>query len=550
MKNKYFVWLAALAIFVAVAALRPSNQAAAQQTNLLTNPGFEQGYYHQDNIPEIAVPNGWRMYWVDGQPFPGSSGNAARPETVVWNIKDAPPEEQVLLFRDGSYALKIFKGWAPVYAGMSQDVSGLEVGRRYRLAVPIYIDIVETYEGGKRAPSKLDSGQVRLGASNTGVAWRDEANIQYSGWWTAGNIQPFYLAYPVFLYDFTATAETMTVWIEMASKDPYINSGFFMDGLALIALDERDNSVTAPSGSSGSSAPAQPAGPTATPQPTPTPRADGAVVHIVQSGDSFWGLAIQYAGVMGLTPEEAVTAIQELNNNPTFINPGDELIIVPPSQTAVDPTETPAEADVTPTAEAENTPEPTAEPTSEPVAGNTGINTVTNPNTANGICVSAYQDTNGDAQRNKETEPLMADVAVSVFQGGKNVASYVTDGLEEFYCFENLNADTYQVQAFPPAGYQTTTPESWAVAVSEGVIIPVSFGLTAAPQTVADASLTAADTTDGAAPAADTADTAAETSAPAEESGGFLANMSGIILIVAAFLVLMAGVGVYLLRRG
>ncbi|MBK8931270.1 MAG: LysM peptidoglycan-binding domain-containing protein [Chloroflexi bacterium] len=544
MNRKTLVLTAVLAVFILAVTVRPSRQAVAQQANLLTNPGFEEGYYNQDGIPEIAVPTGWRMHWVDGQPFPGSNGNAARPETVVWNIKDAPPNEQTLFFRDGSYALKIFKGWAPVYAGLSQDVSGLEVGRRYRLAIPIYIDIVETYEGGKKAPSNLDSGQVRLGTSAPGAAFRDESAIQYSGWWTAGNIQPFYQAYPVFLHDFTATAATMTVWIEMASKDPYINNGFFMDGFALIALDERDNTVSAPSNPASS----QPAGPTSTPQPTPTPRADGAVVHIVQAGDSFWGLAIQYHEVMGLTAEEAVKAIQELNNNPTYINPGDELVIVPPNQTPPTATPEPVATEATPTAEAEApTVEPTAVLTDTAVTSNTGLNTITNANTANGICVSAFDDANGDAVRDQETEPLMANVAVSVFQGGKNVASYVTDGVAEFYCFENLTAESYQVQAFPPAGYRTTTPESWAVAVTEGVIIPVAFGLTTAPQTVADAAMAADDTAVQATP--ETPATS-DTSAPVEESGGFLSNMSGIILIVVAFLVLLAGVGVFLLRRG
>jgi len=536
MKHNHLALFSALLILVLVAALRPSHQAAAQ-TNLLTNPGFEAGHYSQDNIAEITVPNGWRMHWIDGQPFPGSNGNAARPETVVWNIKDAPPNEQTLFFRDGSYALKIFKGWAPLYAGLSQDVTGLEVGRRYRLSIPIYIDIVETYEGGKHAPGKLDSGQVRIGTSPTGAAWRDEAAIQYSGWWTAGNIQPFYLAYPVFLHEFTATSPNMTIWIEMASKDPYINNGFFVDGLSMVALDQRDNSVPAPAASGGASsggAVAQPSGPTSTPQPTPTPRADGAVVHVVQSGDSFWGLAIQYAGVMGLTPEEAVKAIQELNNNPTVINPGDELMIVPPSQTAVTATEAPTETDVTPATEAENTPEATVEPTAVPTE---------TPAAANGICVTAYDDANGDGQRDQEAEPLMANVAVSLYQGGKNIASYVTDGVAESYCFENLSADTYQVQAYPPAGYRTTTPESWAVDVSEGVVNPVAFGLTAAPQTVADAS--AAESEAMAEPTA-----VAETTSASEESGGFLANAGGIILIIAGFLVLLAGVGVFLLRRG
>ncbi|MFO7679059.1 MAG: hypothetical protein R6X34_03330 [Chloroflexota bacterium] len=524
-------------------------QQAAAQSNLLTNPGFEGGYFNQDGIPEIAVPNGWRMHWLDGQPFNGSNGNAARPETVVWNIKDAPADEQTLFFKDGSYAFKIFKGWAPVYAALSQDVTGLEVGRKYRLAAPIFIDIVESYEGRKRPPTKLDSGQVRLGAGATGVGWRDEANIQYSGWWTAGNISPFYQAYPIFLHDFVATSPNMTVWVEMGSIDPYINNGFFVDGLSLTALDEVVPSVSssAPSSavpSSGGGAVVAVAGPTAPPAPTATPRADGAVVHVVQAGDSYWSLAIQYAATMGLTAEEALTAIPELNNNPAFINPGDELIIVPPGAVAA------PEPEVTPTEEgaAESTEEPIEEPTAESeVAAEPIDDAVAGSQTTNGVCVIVYEDKDGDAVYFIENENLLADAAVTLFQDGSSKASYVTDGINEPFCFENLATGTYQVQVYPPAGYQVTTAESWAVAVAEGVIIPVAFGLAPAPQEVADVSPT--EETDAAAETAETASMEGET-AVAEESGGGLGSISGLLLIGAAVVVLLAGVGVFLLRRG
>lgn len=544
MNIKFYALTAVIALTTLLGAYWLSGPTTTlAQTNLLTNPGFEEGHYNQNNIPEITVPNGWRMHWLDGVPFSGSNGNAARPETVVWNIQDAPLNERQLFFRDGSYTLKIFKGWAPVYAGLSQDVGGLQVGRRYRLSVPVFIDIVESYEGGKQAPGKLDSGQVRLGASNAGVGWRDEANIQYSGWWTAGNIQPFYLAAPIFIHEFTATSETMTVWIEVASKDPYINNGFFIDGLALVALDAVAPVAPPPAagGGSGAPAPAQPAAPTVPPPPTPTPRADGAVVHIVQAGDSFWGLAIQYANVMGLAPEDAVRTIQELNNSPAVINPGDELIIVPPragaaATAAVEVPETEEEVAEEETAVAEPEPEPTEEPEAE------------TPGMTNGICVSAYHDLNGDGQRDVNTEPLMGDAAITVFQGGRTVASYVTDNERESYCFENLPAETYQVQVFPPAGYQATTPESWAVVVAQGVIIPVSFGLAEAPQMVAAADLGRMAEEEMASLAA--VEETAVSPDPAPESSGGLASVSGIILIAAAVLVMLAGVGVYLLRRG
>lgn len=536
MKIKSIVLLFMLASILFVALSLSGNQAIAQE-NLLTNPGFEGGYFNQDGIPEIAVPNGWKMHWLDGQTFPRSNGAAARPETVVWNIKDAPESEQSLFFRDGSYALKIFKGWAPVYAAISQDVTGLEVGRKYRLAAPVYIDIVETYSNRKHAPEDLDAGQVRLGAAPTGTAWLDEDNINYSGLWTAGTTSPFYLSYPVFIHDFTATSENMTIWVEMGSKQPYINNGFFIDGLSLTALEEVDPNVSAgaSSSSSGSANTGAPivAGPTSTPAPTATPRSDGAVIHVVQAGDTFWSLAIQYAPTMGITAEEALITIPELNNNPAFFNPGDELIIVPPGKV---PTPEP-----TADASAEE-PTPEAAPTEE-IAVESAEETVADAETTNGVCVIVYEDKDGDAVYFLENENLLPNAAVSLFQDGNSKASYVTDGINEPFCFENLDTGTYQVQVFPPAGYQATTPESWAVAVSNGVIIPVTFGLKEAPQEVADASATVMSD------AEPTVAPESETAVPSEDSGG-LGNFSGLLLIGAAFVILLAGAGVFLLRRG
>ena len=206
----------------------------------MQNPGFEEGHYHQDNITEITAPNGWRMHWSNRESnIFGGYAETHRPETVAWNIADAPLAEKDLFWRDGSYTVKIFKGWAPVWAAMSQDVSGLEVGRKYRLVAPVYVDIVADYAGGAKVPPYDGSqGRVRLGAGPVGAAWRDEANINYSGWWTGETISPFYFTYNTYIHEFTATAPDMTVWIEMAGNYPHPNNGFFIDTVGLYALDE------------------------------------------------------------------------------------------------------------------------------------------------------------------------------------------------------------------------------------------------------------------------------------------------------------------------
>ena len=356
--DKKIVLIITALLILAVMGITQTTSTEAQGQNLLNNPGFEGGHYNQDGISEITVPTGWRMYWLDNVAFAGTEGLPAyRPETVVWDGQGgaAIPTGEEVFWRDGNFTLKIFKGWAPMYAALSQDVSGLQVGRRYRFAAPVYPDLVADYEDGKKIPPwKQDSGMVRLGASPVGAAWRDEAAIAYSGWWTAQSIPNFYLNMNVYVYDFTAVADTMTVWVEVAGREPLSNNGFFIDGLSLTALEEF--------GSVGVTQ-RDPNAPTPTPFPTPTPRPDGAIIHVVQPGDSFWTIAIQYASALDTTPEDALALIQERNNNPAFINEGQELIILLPDPNApvVETTEIETEA----TTEESSTEETTEETTTE-----------------------------------------------------------------------------------------------------------------------------------------------------------------------------------------
>jgi len=565
MKKDFQVALLLVAGLMLTVLIWTPVQVGAQGQNLLTNPGFEEGHYNQDGIAEITVPNGWRMHWSNRESkiFDGYA-ETARPETVVWNISGAPANERDVYWKDGIYTVKIFKGWAPVWVAMSQDVGGLEVGRKYRLVAPIFIDIVADYDNGQKVPpSDNRHGRVRLGASPVGTAWRDEANINYSGWWTADNVSPFYLAYPTFVHEFTATAPEMTVWIEMASNYPHPNNGFFIDTVGLYALDEfgevaqaqpaapAADSVAA-AGGDGAAAIAQPAAP-AEPVPTATPRADGAVVHIVQSGDSFWSLAVKYASTMGITPEEALVKIPELNNNPSVITTGDELIIVPPNDAgAAEVEEAAAEDEATPEATAaaegeaaEGSDETTGQESSEADSGaetaeggSSRLSQALLEVSPSSICVQVYEDVNGDGTRSDVGENPVADQAVTLRRGGSTISTYISDGSGDLYCFESLEPDTYQVQINPTADYVVVGDNRWAVAMAEGVMIPVNFGLQKAADVVADAG-TAGDAVN------------ADNAPAAEPAGNGVSNNLGLIVLgIAGVLVVVAGTGVYLLRRG
>ncbi|MBI3764030.1 MAG: LysM peptidoglycan-binding domain-containing protein [Chloroflexi bacterium] len=259
----------ALTLLAAAQSRRP---AAAQPPNLLTNPGFEAGYHRQDSIPELGVPNEWRLHYLDGQSFPGVPAGyvAYRPESVVWYIQDAPVEERSLFFLDGNYTLKVFKPWAPLYAALSQDVGGLQPGAVYEWNANVFVDVIDHYDSsGKKVPpsNEPEAVMLRLGVSSWGATWRDESRISYTPWWTAGNTRPFHQTYLALRQLFTASSSRVTVWVEMASKFAYVNNGFFMDAFSL-------RLVNPPTPDAASSTPTA-AGPTPTPttqaaSPTPT----------------------------------------------------------------------------------------------------------------------------------------------------------------------------------------------------------------------------------------------------------------------------------------
>ena len=202
-----------------------------QDENLLRNASFEGGWY---DIYTGQAPEGWRIYWLDGVEFPGAADVALAPETIIGHRARTPPDERDLLFRDGSQHLKVFKAFAPMYAAVVQDVSGLDVGRSYRLVVPIFVDTY-IWDSGKVAPGP-ESARIRLGAAPRGAVWRDEGAINYSQWWDGTSTSNFFFRYRDYAFEFEATAPEMTIYVELAAIWGLNNNGFFLDDVALHPL--------------------------------------------------------------------------------------------------------------------------------------------------------------------------------------------------------------------------------------------------------------------------------------------------------------------------
>lgn len=226
--------------------------------NLLQNPNFDQGHHHQDNVTGLVVPDGWRIVWLDNAPFPGASGPAQQPESMVWNNEDAPDNEKVRFLLQGDSCWRVFRARAPLYFAVTQNVTGLIPEARYRFTARIFPDIVEKATPyGKVRPKDIWAAEARAGWSLPHTPWsRGRAGgIFWAPWF---NIHSGNFAYGRFndiRVEFTAPEDgAIQVWAEAKAKWGILNA-WFLDAFSLVRIDN------APS-------PEPPSKPQPEPQPT------------------------------------------------------------------------------------------------------------------------------------------------------------------------------------------------------------------------------------------------------------------------------------------
>jgi len=203
---------------------------------------------------------------------------------------------------------------------------------------------------------------------------------------------------------------------------------------------------------------------------------------------------------------------------------------------------------VKPTPKATNTPKATATPTISPTPTQTATPTVT-PTPTNtptptatptplpgGVCVSSFEDSNGNGKRD-EGENLIAGAIIILSNSDRlELERYTTDGLSEPYCFSGLAEGTYFLKRQNPAGYASTVPDDWAAAVVPGGKTMVEMGARFVPTPSPTRTVTPTVTP-----------TATPTPRPVlRETGQALYQVSGILL---AALALMIPVGLRYLRK-
>lgn len=191
--------------------------------NIIRNGSFENGWYHQNGIPELQLPNEWGFSYDEGATGFGNEpwDVWVRPETRVWPAAQIPPHERPLFIRDGEYTIKMFKGNGAVSFRVLQDIA-LEAGS-YTFEINIYPDLVASYSNGQKvfAGDPL-SGEVRFIAPDGGTGW----------------ILPAFGQWNTLSHTFTiAEAQTVRIGLGVRGRHALANNGWFLDDWSLKRIE-------------------------------------------------------------------------------------------------------------------------------------------------------------------------------------------------------------------------------------------------------------------------------------------------------------------------
>ncbi len=493
--KRYVLMLSVLALLAGGFYVGSERQSVtAQAQNLLINPGFDLPYNN-------GVATGWTAWYED-------SGDKCNTKPPDWDFVCQPGWGEEMDYNNlgltqGVPSQHIGAQYITWHAGVYQTVS-VPAGSRVRFTVMGYSRASNEQPPSPSYTDWAPRMQVGIdpegrGQWYSGVSWSGENNIRDS--WQSLAIEA------------TAGASGQ-VTVFVSSQFRLVLPIAHMDSWWDNARLEIITPAVPPTATPRPPAPTSAVPPT--PRYTPTPRPDGAVVHIVQSGDTLYGIALQY--------NVALDELRRLNAGTLgpndLINIGQEIIISGAPLTL--PTPTPMPTAAAPTTAPGETP---AAPTQAVPAGDMA-----------GLCVSAYYDRNGDGFQQPESEGLLPNAVITLVGTAGPAGTYTTDGISEPYCFQNLQAGNYVLRQTPPAGYQPVGPGEWGVILGGGQISALQLGYARASEPTGEAQPTAV------------------ASPTKEATSGGLSKTLNTIIRISGIIVLLLAVGVGMLfvlsRRG
>lgn len=314
---------------------------AQEPTNLLTNPGFEDGFYYADNAPEMHIANGWKPWWIEGSREETSKGYLHRPE---YKGEDSRLYGYRRV-RNGRYAQKFFTTYSTHHAGFFQRATAPQGSQ---VTFCIWVQVWSSSGIDPNRSEQPGNIWVSVGIDPLGrsdpyypeVIW-SEPVMEYDQW------LHLCVSGPVL-------SNGVTVWTRSVVEWRVLHNDAYWEDATLVVSQPPPTatpiptatptvSPTPPPTATPSPTPtsAATATPTATPPPSPvvspteppTPLPPAVTVHVVHPGDTLLGLAVEY--------DTTVSALVQANalTDPNVIYAGRRLL-VPLGQDGAPPLDT------------------------------------------------------------------------------------------------------------------------------------------------------------------------------------------------------------------
>ncbi len=294
MRLKYLSLLA-LVLVLSTLVIVP---AAAQDLNLLQDPGFEGPYLNRGRA-DLNTPAAWPIWLQQG---PTGQEWENRGDHVYAFPHNAAP--QVL---SGAASLNLNGGFVQFAAAVFQQVT---VPNNANLigSVGVWIQSCNTRDNnnnwipGSCASTPFSEAFVRVGVDPTGgidptspgIIWGPSVS-PLDHWETAS-------------VNATAIGTQVTFFVYTNSRWPTDFNNRYYDNASLVVGGPggRASVVVTPGAETAPGTPVPPARPTAFVAIPQEPQPDGSIVHVIQPGDTLSGIAIAY--------DVTVTQIMQLNS--------------------------------------------------------------------------------------------------------------------------------------------------------------------------------------------------------------------------------------------